>query len=61
MSAKGKRHRRMHLAMAAVWATAGLALTIRNPDSVLWVALMSLYANFVGHLAGYEAARPDEG
>ncbi|MCV5836777.1 hypothetical protein OFN62_27935, partial [Escherichia coli] len=28
-------------------------------DSVLWVILISIYANIVGHLSGYSAARAD--
>lgn len=50
---------RTHLVLAGMWATAGLAVTLRFPDSVLWVALMSLWANFVGHLAAYDAARAE--
>lgn len=50
---------RFHLGMAGLWITVGLAVTLRFPDSVLWVAVMSLYANFVGHLSAYDAARAE--
>ena len=29
-------------------------------ESILWVAFMSLYANFVGHFSGWDAARAEQ-
>lgn len=29
-------------------------------NSVLWVIIISIYANIVGHLSGYSAARADQ-
>lgn len=47
---------KLHAAAASLWALM-LAPTLAFwRESVLWVATMSLYANFVGHLSSYEAA-----
>lgn len=54
----GKRLRRLHLAMCVVWL-AVTPITIKFPESVLWVALMSQYANFVGHASAYSAERAE--
>lgn len=52
--------KRCHLVAAVMWV--GLAITslIWWKDSVLWVILISIYANIVGHLSGYSAARADQ-
>jgi hypothetical protein len=47
------------------WATIGWALLAIPTilwwrQSILWVALMSLYANFVSHWAAYQAARAED-
>lgn len=46
-----------HLTMAFLWALALIPTLLWWRDSVLWVATMSLYANFVGHLSAFEASR----
>ncbi|EPY5282354.1 hypothetical protein NL494_04745 [Klebsiella pneumoniae] len=52
--------KRCHLVAAVMWV--GLAIPSLNwwKDSVLWVILISIYANIVGHLSGYSAARADQ-
>jgi len=50
---------RFHLGMMGVWL-AVTPVTLIYPKSVLWVAVMSQYANFVGHFAGYDAARAEK-
>jgi hypothetical protein len=52
--------RRFHLAMMAVWAVALIPTLLVWKDSILWVAFMSLYANFVGHYGAYQAARAED-
>lgn len=47
---------KLHLTLAAVWALLLIPTLIWWKESILWVAGMSLYANFVGHLSSYEAA-----
>lgn len=49
---------RFHLVMMAVWVFV-TPVTVRFPQSVLWVALMSQYANFVGHFSSYDASRAE--
>lgn len=53
--------RRIHLAMAVIWGTAGMAYTIVwGAQSILWVGLMSAYALVISHLAAYDAARAED-
>lgn len=35
-------------------------ITLKYPESVMWVAFMSQYANFVGHFASADAARAEK-
>jgi hypothetical protein len=50
----------LHYCMAAVWALLLIPTLIWWPTSVLWVAFMSLYANFVGHLSAAKASRAEQ-
>ncbi|MEV0151547.1 MULTISPECIES: hypothetical protein [unclassified Nonomuraea] len=52
--------RTFHLVMTAVWATLLIPTMIWWRDSVLWVAVMSIWANVVGHWSAYQAARAEE-
>lgn len=55
------RHlRRIHLALAAMWALLAIPTIVWWKDSILWVALMSVYAVVVAHLAAYDAARAED-
>jgi hypothetical protein len=54
----GKRLKTFHLVAMFLWI-AVTPVTIKFPESVLWVALMSQYANFVGHFSGYSAERAE--
>jgi hypothetical protein len=51
---------RFHLAMMFVWAFLAIPTVLLWKESILWVAFMSLYANFVGHFSGWDAARAEE-
>lgn len=51
---------RIHLILAGVWAALLAPTLLWWKQSILWVAAMSLYANFVGHLSAYNAARAEE-
>jgi hypothetical protein len=46
-----------HLGMMVIWGVLLVRKRLLWPHSILWVALMSLYANFVDHFSAYEAAR----
>lgn len=54
-----RTRKRIHLTLALLWALCLVPTLLWWKDSILWVATMSLYANFVGHLSAAEAA--DEG
>ena len=53
--------KRCHLVAAVMWVGLAIPSLIWWKDSVLWVILISIYANIVGHLSGYSAARADRG
>ncbi|EPY7389453.1 hypothetical protein ACXEJR_000217 [Klebsiella quasipneumoniae] len=52
--------KRCHLVAAVMWVGLAIPSLIWWRDSVLWVILISIYANIVGHLSGYSAARADQ-
>lgn len=52
--------KRCHLVAAVMWVGLAIPSLIWWKDSVLWVILISIYANIVGHLYGYSAARADQ-
>lgn len=54
------RSPQFHLIMSCVWALLLIPTLLFWPNSVLWVLVISLYANFVGHLGAYQAARSEQ-
>lgn len=46
-----------HLILTILWIIAIVPTLVWWKDSVLWVALMSLWANIASHLAAYTAAK----
>ncbi|MCD8664025.1 hypothetical protein LUD23_20805 [Klebsiella pneumoniae] len=52
--------KRCHLVAAVLWVGLAIPSLLWCPSSVLWVILISIYANIVGHLSGYSAARADQ-
>lgn len=50
----------VHLTLSVVWGVLLVPTLLWWRDSVLWVAVMSLYANLVGHWSAYQAARAEE-
>jgi hypothetical protein len=46
--------------MAAVWALLLIPTLLFWKNSVLWVAAMSLYANFAAHLSAAKASRAEQ-
>ena len=57
MPSGGKNHAGRHLVLTVVWALLAIPTLIWWKESILWVAVMSLYANVAGHWAAYEASR----
>lgn len=47
----------LHATLAVLWILLLIPTLLWWKESILWVASMSLYANFVGHLSSYEAAK----
>ncbi len=46
----------LHLVLTVVWSTLLIPTLLWWKDSVFWIAVMSLYANVVGHWGAYQAA-----
>lgn len=51
---------RFHFAAMIVWGLLALPTVLLWRESILWVSFMSLYANFVGHFSGWDAARAEQ-
>lgn len=51
---------KFHMVMMVAWALLGIPTILIWKESILWVAFMSLYANFVGHFSGWDAARAEQ-
>lgn len=51
---------KFHFTMMGVWAALALPTILFWKESILWVAFMSLYANFVGHFGAWDAAKAEE-
>jgi hypothetical protein len=56
----GRRAAVAHYTLAGAWALMLIPTLLWWSQSVLWVAGMSLYANFVGHLSAAKASRAEE-
>src|ERR1044071_1626358 len=52
--------RRFHLLMMAVWVALAVPGIIWWKDSITFVIILSLYANFAGEFAAYQGARHEE-
>ncbi len=46
--------------MTLMWACLAVPTVLVWNDSILWVALISVYANVVGHWSSWEAAKGKE-
>jgi hypothetical protein len=51
---------RFHLGMTAMWALLIPPSVIWWSQSVPWIVLMSVWANFASHFSAYQAARAEE-
>lgn len=63
MSARARRAnmimRRMNLALFFVWIVLIIPTVVFWRNSILWIALMSVYAIVVSHWGGYQASRAE--
>lgn len=51
--------RRLHLTLTLAWFVLIVPTILLWRDSVLWVALISCYANAVGHFSAWQATRAE--
>lgn len=52
--------KRLHLVMMVLWALLVIPTLLLWRESILWVAFMSLYANFVGHFSAWQGTKAEE-
>lgn len=50
---------RLHVALAGLWTLLLIPTILWWKESILWVLVISVYANIAGHWSGYQAARAD--
>lgn len=53
-------YRRLHAWGAAAWLLLIVPTVLWWHNSVLWVGLISCYANAVGHFAAYQGSRAED-
>lgn len=49
-----------HLALASTWGLLAVPTVLWWKDSVLWVAILSLYANLASEIAAHHALRAEK-
>ncbi len=52
--------KRFHLLLMFAWILLIPPTLIWWKDSILWVLIISLYANIIGHFSAYQAVRAEE-
>jgi hypothetical protein len=52
--------RRFHATATAVWTLLVIPTVLLWAESILWVALMSVWANLASHFAAWQATRAEE-
>lgn len=57
---KVRFYRRLHASLTAAWFLLVIPTVLWWHDSVLWVGLISCYANAVGHFAAYQGTRAED-
>lgn len=63
MSAGGRQTRRLrwfHLGMTCLWVLLLIPTLLWWKESILWVALMSVWANVAAHWSAYQGARAEQ-
>lgn len=60
-SVSAKRMRQFHLALTVLWfLMMPLAIYFGWVASVVFISVISIYANFVGHFSSWQASRAEE-
>ena len=52
--------RRFHATLTCIWLALVIPTILWWSESILWVALMSVWANVAGHFAGWQGARAEQ-
>ena len=52
-------HVKINLVMMIVWSILFIPTMLLWKESVTWIVLMSWYANFVGHISAFVAAKAE--
>jgi uncharacterized membrane protein len=52
--------RMIHASLAVFWAIAIIPTVLFWSNSVLWIGLISCYANSAAHFSGYQGARAED-
>lgn len=52
--------RKFHAAATLTWMLLLVPTLLWWKDSILWVAIMSIWANVASHWSGYQAARAED-
>lgn len=52
--------RHFHAAMTLVWAASVIPTLLWWRNSVLWIALLSVWANMAAHFGAWQGARAEE-
>ena len=56
----GRVWRNLHLVFTVVWALLLIPTLLWWKDSVMWVAIMSCYANVAAHWSAFQASSSEE-
>jgi hypothetical protein len=60
MATPAQAFAKAHLILTVVWALLAIPTVIWWPESILWVALISVYANFAAHFSAYQGSRAEK-
>jgi hypothetical protein len=57
---KAAFYRHLHAGLTLMWALLIIPTLLWWKDSILWVSLMSLWANIAAHFAAWQGTRAEE-
>jgi hypothetical protein len=57
---KARHQRWLHFSLAVVWALLLIPTLIWWKESILWVLIISLYANVASHWSAFQASKAEE-
>jgi hypothetical protein len=57
---RANREAKTHLGLAFMWVALILPTLLFWSSSILWILMISIYANIVGHWSAYQAAHAEK-